>query len=148
MTTIADILSTRKDYKLAWLPASASVREALEMMAERDVGSVLLMQGDSLLGIFSERDYARKIALRGLSSNDTLLADVMTERLYVVSPRQTVQQCLGIMTQAKLRHLPVLDGGQFVGLVSIGDLVKAQLAEQDFLIHQLESYIVGDLGQR
>jgi CBS domain-containing protein len=148
MTTVADILSTRKGVKLASLPATATVRDALELMAKRDIGSVLLMQGDSLLGIFTERDYSRKIVLKGLSSTDALLADVMTERLYVVSPRQTVQQCLGIMTQARLRHLPVVDGGQLVGLVSIGDLVNAQLAEQDFLIHQLESYIAGDLGQR
>jgi CBS domain-containing protein len=146
MTTVADILSARKGFKLASLPTTATVREALALMAQRNIGAVLLMQGDTLLGIFTERDYARKIALKGLSSTDALLADVMTERLYVVSPRQTVQQCLAIMTQARLRHLPVVDGGQLVGLVSIGDLVNAQLAEQDFLIHQLESYIAGDMA--
>jgi CBS domain-containing protein len=145
MTTVADILSARKGYKLVALPPTATVREALLLMAERDIGSVLLMQGDALLGIFTERDYARKIVLKGLSSTDTLLADVMTERLYVVSPRQTVQECLAIMTQARMRHLPVVDGGQVVGLMSIGDLVNAQLAEQQFLIHQLESYIAGGM---
>ncbi|MCB2026916.1 MAG: CBS domain-containing protein, partial [Ottowia sp.] len=105
--------------------------------------SVLIMQGDALLGIFTERDYARKIALKGLSSTDALLADVMTARLYVVGPRQTVQECLGIMTQGKLRHLPVVEGGQVIGLISIGDLVNAQLAQQRFLIEQMESYIRG-----
>jgi CBS domain-containing protein len=130
---------------MAALPPAATVREALQLMAEREIGSVLLMQGDVLLGIFTERDYARKIALKGLSSTDTLLADVMTERLYVVGPRQTVQECLAIMTQAKLRHLPVVDGGKVLGLVSIGDLVNAQLTEQRFLIAQLENYIAGNM---
>ena len=145
MTTVADILSTRKG-KLAALAPTATVREALQLMADREIGSVLLMQGDSLLGIFTERDYARKIALKGLSSIDTLLADVMTSRLYVVGPRQTVQECLGIMTQGKLRHLPVVDGGQVLGLISIGDLVNAQLAEQRFLIQQMEAYIAGNVA--
>ena len=146
MTTVADILSARPNHPLAALPPSATVREALELMAEREIGSVLLMQGDALLGIFTERDYARKIVLKGLSSTDTLLMDVMTARLYVVGPRQTVQECLAIMTQGKLRHLPVVSGGQVLGLVSIGDLVNAQLAEQHFLIQQMENYIAGHMA--
>ena len=146
MTTVADILTARKGTQLAALSPTATVREALQLMADREIGSVLLMQGDSLLGIFTERDYARKIALKGLSSIDTLLADVMTSRLYVVGPRQTVQECLGIMTQGKLRHLPVVDGGQVLGLISIGDLVNAQLAEQRFLIQQMEAYIAGNVA--
>ena len=136
MNTVADILAARPA-KIESLPPTATVREALQRMAEREIGSVLIMQGDALLGIFTERDYARKIALKGLSSTDALLADVMTARLYVVGPRQTVQECLGIMTQGKLRHLPVVEGGQVVGLISIGDLVNAQLAQQRFLIEQL-----------
>ncbi|MCB2071426.1 MAG: CBS domain-containing protein, partial [Ottowia sp.] len=111
MNTVADILAARPA-KIESLPPTATVREALQRMAEREIGSVLIMQGDALLGIFTERDYARKIALKGLSSTDALLADVMTARLYVVGPRQTVQECLGIMTQGKLRHLPVVEGGQ------------------------------------
>jgi signal-transduction protein with cAMP-binding, CBS, and nucleotidyltransferase domain len=147
MTTVADILSARKGgFKLASLPPSATVRQALELMARREIGSVLLMQGDALLGIFTERDYARRIALQGLASIDTLLDEVMTERLYVVGLRQTVQECLSIMSQAKLRHLPVVEGGQVIGLVSIGDLVQAQLVEQHAIIQQLEHYIAGDLG--
>ncbi|HPR08148.1 MAG: CBS domain-containing protein [Burkholderiaceae bacterium] len=142
MNTVADILAARPA-KIESLPPTATVREALQRMAEREIGSVLIMQGDALLGIFTERDYARKIALKGLSSTDALLADVMTARLYVVGPRQTVQECLGIMTQGKLRHLPVVEGGQVVGLISIGDLVNAQLAQQRFLIEQMESYIRG-----
>ncbi|MFD1711557.1 CBS domain-containing protein [Ottowia sp. GY511] len=146
MPSVSDILATPDKRALAALPPDATVRDALQLMAERNIGSVLIMQGDALLGIFTERDYARKLALKGLASADTLLADVMTAKLYVVGPRQTVQECMGIMTQARLRHLPVVDGGQVLGLVSIGDLVNAQLAEQRFLIAQMESYIAGNMA--
>ena len=146
MPTVADILSKRDARSLASLPPTATVRDALQLMADRNIGSVLIMQGEALLGIFTERDYARKLALKGLASADTPLADVMTAKLYVVSPRQTVQECMGIMTQGKLRHLPVVDGGQLLGLISIGDLVNAQLAEQRFLIQQMESYIAGTMS--
>ncbi|MCL2590168.1 MAG: CBS domain-containing protein [Betaproteobacteria bacterium] len=146
MTTVANILSARKNNQPVALPPTATVRDALQLMAEREVGSVLLMQGDSLLGIFTERDYARKIVLKGLSSTDTPLADVMTSRLHIVSPHHTVRECLEIMTHGKMRHLPVVDGGQVLGLVSIGDLVNAQLDEQRFLIQQMENYIAGNLA--
>ena len=145
-TTVAEILSSRPGVTLAALPPTATVRDALQLMAERQIGSVLVVQGDALLGIFTERDYARKLALQGLSSAETMLVNVMTARLYVVSPRQTVQECLGIITRGSLRHLPVVDGGELVGLVSIGDLVNAQLEEQRFIISQMENYIVGNMG--
>ena len=145
-TTVAEILSSRPGVTLAALPPPATVRDALQLMAERQIGSVLVVQGDALLGIFTERDYARKLALQGLSSAETMLVNVMTARLYVVSPRQTVQECLGIITKGRLRHLPVVDGGELVGLVSIGDLVNAQLEEQRFIISQMENYIVGNMG--
>ncbi len=145
-TTVAEILSSRPGVTLAALPPTATVRDALQLMAERQIGSVLVVQGDALLGIFTERDYARKLALQGLSSAETMLVNVMTARLYVVSPRQTVQECLGIITKGRLRHLPVVDGGKLVGLVSIGDLVNAQLEEQRFIISQMENYIVGNMG--
>ena len=146
MPTVADILSKRDARSLASLSPTATVRDALQLMADRNIGSVLIMQGEALLGIFTERDYARKLALTGLASADTPLADVMTAKLYVVSPRQTVQECMGIMTQAKIRHLPVVSDGAVQGLVSIGDLVNATMAEQEFLISQLGSYISGDLA--
>ena len=145
-TTVAEILSSRPGVTLAALPPTATVRDALQLMAERQIGSVLVVQGDALLGIFTERDYARKLALQGLSSAETMLVNVMTARLYVVSPRQTVQECLGIITKGRLRHLPVVDGGELVGLGSIGDLVNAQLEEQRFIISQMENYIVGNMG--
>ena len=146
MPTVADILSKRDARSLASLSPTATVRDALQLMADRNIGSVLIMQGEALLGIFTERDYARKLALKGLASADTPLADVMTAKLYVVSPRQTVQECMGIMTQAKIRHLPVVSDGAVQGLVSIGDLVNATMAEQEFLISQLGSYVSGDLA--
>ena len=146
MPTVADILSKRDARSLASLSPTATVRDALQLMADRNIGSVLIMQGEALVGIFTERDYARKLALKGLASADTPLADVMTAKLYVVSPRQTVQECMGIMTQAKIRHLPVVSDGAVQGLVSIGDLVNATMAEQEFLISQLGSYISGDLA--
>ncbi len=145
MPTVADILSRRDARSLASLSPTATVRDALQLMADRNIGSVLIMQGEALLGIFTERDYARKLALKGLASADTPLAEVMTAKLYVVGPRQTVQECMGIMTQAKIRHLPVVSDGAVQGLVSIGDLVNATMAEQEFLISQLGSYISGDL---
>ena len=144
MPTVADILSTKKG-PVQSLPPTATVRDALQAMADANVGSVLIMQGEALLGIFTERDYARKLALKGLASSDTPLANVMTAKLFVVSPRQTVQECMGIMTQARIRHLPVVADGAVVGLVSIGDLVNATMAEQEFLISQLGSYISGGL---
>ena len=146
MPTVADILSRRDARSLASLSPTATVRDALQLMADRNIGSVLIMQGEALLGIFTERDYARKLALKGLASADTPLAEVMTAKLYVVGPRQTVQECMGIMTQAKIRHLPVVSDGAVQGLVSIGDLVNATMAEQEFLISQLGSYISGDLA--
>ena len=145
-TTVAEILSSRPGVTLAALPPTATVRDALQQMAERQIGKVLVVQGDALLGIFTERDYARKLALQGLSSAETMLVNVMTARLYVVSPRQTVQECLGVITKGRLRHLPVVDGGKLVGLVSIGDLVNAQLQAQRFMIEQMENYISGNLG--
>ncbi|MDO5623224.1 MAG: CBS domain-containing protein [Pseudomonadota bacterium] len=146
MPTVADILASRTGVPPASLPPTATVRQALQCMADLNIGSVLIMQGDALLGIFTERDYARKLVLKGLGSGDTLLADVMTAKLYVVGPRQSVQECLGIMTKGRIRHLPVVEGAQVLGLVSIGDLVNAQLAEQRFIIEQLEGYIAGQMG--
>ncbi|MDO5289581.1 MAG: CBS domain-containing protein [Pseudomonadota bacterium] len=146
MPVVAEVLAAKPRSIIESLPPTATVRDALQHMADRNIGSVLIMQGEALLGIFTERDYARKLALKGLASADTLLADVMTARLYVVGPHQTVQECMGIMTQAKVRHLPVVENGAVIGLVSIGDLVNATIAEQRFIIEQMENYIAGNLG--
>lgn len=146
MATVAEVLKTKKKGVLACLAPTATVREALQLMADREIGSVLVTEGERIQGIFTERDYARKIVLKGLHSIDVHLADVMTRRLYVVHPEETVQECMAIMTEAKVRHLPVVEDARLVGLVSIGDLVNKQLEEQRFIISQLENYIGGSMG--
>jgi len=114
-------------------------------MAEKDVGALLVLDAQAqLLGIISERDYARKVILRGKSSLDTPVQDIMTHIVVWVRPDQTVEECMALMTARRVRHLPVLAGGHVVGVVSIGDVVKASLDEKDFLIRQLETYIMGN----
>jgi CBS domain-containing protein len=120
---------------------STTVYNALETMAKHDIGALLVLDGDRLAGIFSERDYARKLALTGQQSKETPVSAVMTEKVFYVTPDQTVSQCLALMTEKHFRHLPVLDGKKVVGIVSIGDLVKEKIAEQSFIIEQLERYI-------
>ena len=121
----------------------AAVFEALERMAAYDVGALMVMRGDQLVGIFSERDYARKIILMGRISKDTLVGEVMTDNLITVTPETTLAECMNLMSVNRVRHLPVLEGGQLVGVVSIGDVVKAIMTEQEFMIAELESYITG-----
>ena len=146
MATVSDVLKKKKPGALAILPPDATVRDALQLMADRGIGSVMVMKGHLLEGIFTERDYARRIALAGRHSADTKLIDVMTKRLYVVHREETVQECLSIMTQARIRHLPVVADKEIIGLVSIGDLVNHMLEEQRFMIEQLESYIAGGMA--
>jgi len=119
------------------------VFEALQLMAEKEVGALVVVNAGRLVGILSERDYARKIILRGVSSRETTVRDIMSNRVVFVTPEQTVEQCLALMTEKRCRHLPVLDEGKVVGLVSIGDAVKATIAEKEFMIGQLENYIMG-----
>lgn len=119
----------------------ATVYEALERMAEYDVGALLVMEGGRLVGIFSERDYARKIILMGRASRETPVHEVMTTDLVTISPEATVGECMALMTEHRIRHLPVMDKGQLAGVISIGDVVKAIMTEQEFLIAQLQQYI-------
>lgn len=119
-----------------------TVLSALKKMAAANVGALLVMNGDKLVGILSERDYARKVALADRVSRDTPVADIMTSKVCYVTPEHTVDQCLAIISEGRFRHLPVLDGNQrVVGVISIGDLVAAKMAEQEFIIEQLEHYI-------
>ncbi len=119
----------------------ASVYEAIEMMADKEVGGLVVMDGDSLVGVFSERDYARKVALKGRTSRDTKIKVIMTSRVTYVRPEQSVQECMALMTEKRIRHLPVMDGEKLLGIISIGDLVKAIIDEQQHVIEQLEQYI-------
>ncbi|ADH62045.1 MAG: CBS domain-containing protein [Deinococcota bacterium] len=119
----------------------ATVYEALERMAQHDVGALLVLEEGQLVGIFSERDYARKIILMGRASRDTPVHEVMTTDLVTVSPEATVGECMALMTQHRIRHLPVMEGGRLAGVISIGDVVKAIMTEQEFLIAQLQQYI-------
>ena len=119
----------------------AAVLDAIRTMAERHVGALLVMEGEKLSGIVSERDYARKVILMGRSSADTPVRDIMTAAVITVQPETPVEKCMQIMTERRVRHLPVIENGRVVGMVSIGDLVKAVIAEQQQQIEQLESYI-------
>lgn len=142
-SSIRDILQSKGRDVVSVTP-STSVFDALQKMAEANVGALLVMANDELVGIVSERDYARKVALKGRASPDTPVSAIMSTRVIWARPDQTVEECMGIMTRKTIRHLPVLDDDdKVVGIVSIGDLVKAIIGEQQFVIQQLENYIHG-----
>ena len=140
MTTVRQLLD-RKGRAIFSVEPQAAVLEAIRSMAEHHVGALLVMQGETLRGIVSERDYARKVILLGRSSADTPVHDIMSAPVITVSPDTSVQTCMQLMTDKRVRHLPVTDGTRVIGMVSIGDLVKAVIAEQQQHIEQLENYI-------
>jgi len=140
MISVRQLLD-RKGREVFSIDPGAAVLDAVRMMADRHVGALLVMQGDNLTGIISERDYARKVILLGRSSAHTPVRDIMSAPVLTVQPETTVEKCMQIMTEQRVRHLPVAEGGRIVGMVSIGDLVKAVIAEQQQQIEQLESYI-------
>lgn len=121
----------------------AAVFEAIRLMAERNVGALLVMEDDRLVGIVSERDYARKVALQGKNSRTTPVREILTPTLHTVTPRTTLSECMALMTDKRIRHLPVLDGGKVVGVISIGDLVNWIIRAQAAAIDQLQAYITG-----
>jgi CBS domain-containing protein len=127
------------------LPPTASVQDALELMAKNNVGSVVIADGDCLLGMFTERDFARKIGLQGRAAKDTSVRELMTSNLLTVSPSQTIDDCMEMITDNRVRHLPVVEQGRLIGIISIGDVVKAVIADQQQTIQQLSSYIAGDI---
>ena len=140
MTLVRQLLD-RKGRAIFSVEPAAVVLEAIRAMAEHHIGALLVMHGGRLEGIVSERDYARKVIIMGRSSSDTPVRDIMSSPVITVAPDDSVQKCMQIMTERRVRHLPVVDGGAVIGMVSIGDLVKAVIAEQQQQIEQLESYI-------
>jgi CBS domain-containing protein len=142
MTSVAHLLHA-KGHAVWSIPPDASVYEAIKLMADKGVGALLIMEGQRLVGIVSERDYARKVILQGKSSWDTPVSEIMTDKVFYVRPDQTVEDCMALMTAQRIRHLPVLDDERVIGVVSIGDLVKAVISEQEVRIQQLEQYIMG-----
>jgi len=144
MKFVANILTSKADSGVYSITPTASVFDALKLMADKNIGSLLVMEGAEIVGIITERDYARKIALAGRASPQTPVREIMSSAVMVVGPRHTTEQCMALMTQNRLRHLPVMDDGKLLGLVSIGDLVKDIISEQEFIIDQLERYITGE----
>ena len=143
MITIREILTSKPDTVHSIAP-DASVFQALKLMAEKDIGAVPVMEGTELVGILSERDYARKIVLLGKSSTETPVRQIMTSHVICISPKQTVEGCMALMTEMRIRHLPVCgEDGKVIGMITIGDLVKAQIDDQKFTIEQMEHYIHG-----
>ena len=146
MKTAADLLKSKLHQTVFTIAPTATVFDAVKLMADKDIGALLVMEGEQVAGIFTERDYARKIALMSRSSRDTPVRDVMTPEVMYVRPDQTSEECMALMTANRLRHLPVMDGRRLLGLVSIGDLVKDIISDQQFTIQQLEHYITGERG--
>jgi len=141
MKTLRQLLAGKRQ-SLAAVSPNDAVLHALKVMADNDVGALLVLEGERLVGIFSERDYARKIILHGKASKDTKVSEIMSDKVLYVTLDRTVDECMAIMSEKHFRHLPVLDDGQHVvGIVSIGDLVKETICEQEFIIRQLEHYI-------
>jgi CBS domain-containing protein len=142
MQYVDDILNDKGRDVYAVMLAT-TVFEALEVMADKNVGALVVLEGDLLIGIFSERDYARRLALQGKRSRETPVSEIMTEVVATVSLGHSMKDCMEVMTQQRIRHLPVVEEERLIGLVSIGDVVKSIMSDQEFMIHQLENYIAG-----
>lgn len=142
MNTVRDLLAA-KGTQIWTIPPNATVFQALQIMADKNIGSLVVVDGGRILGIFSERDYARKIILQGKSSKTSTVGEMMTTDIRFVTPESTIAACMAVMTEKRQRHLPVIDNGQLAGLISIGDVVKAVIYEQESTIRTLETYITG-----
>ncbi len=144
MTSVVQILRSKPEQTVYTITPTAAVFDAIKLMAEKSIGALVVTEGEQVVGIITERDYARKIILMARSSKETPVRDIMTSSVMFVRPDQTSQECMVLMTENRLRHLPVMDGGKLIGLISIGDLVKDIISEQKFIIEQLEHYITGE----
>ena len=146
MTVVAEILKAKPEGLVHSIAPTATVLQALQSMADLRVGALLVMQDNAIVGILTERNYARKIALMGRTSVSTLVSDVMTQDVMYVQPTQTSEECMALMTENRLRHLPVVEDGAVLGMISIGDLVKDIISEQKFIIEQMKHYISGRIS--
>ena len=143
MVTVKQLLKDKK-YDEVWsIGPSASVYDALKIMSERNVGALPVVEDEHLIGVISERDYARKVVLKGKSSLDTPVSEIMTARVLFVRPTQKMVECMRLMTEKRVRHLPVLDDDRLIGIISIGDVLKEIISEQETYIQDLENYIDG-----
>jgi len=140
MGKVRDILNTKGKVVFSVTPSSI-VYPAIELMCEKNIGGLLIVENGKLVGIFTERDYARKLILKGKSSKDTPISELMTKDPFTVTPDNSIEDCMNLMTDKHIRHLPVVDGGQLIGMISIGDVVKTIIHEQKGIIEHLESYI-------
>jgi CBS domain-containing protein len=142
MTTLRSILEVKGNSIWSVSPDS-TVYDTIKMMAEKNVGALLVLDGDKLSGIISERDYARKVILKGKSSKETRVSEIMTSSVVTIGPEQSIEDCMALMTAKRIRHLPVLESNKLLGVISIGDVIKAIISEQEYTIKQLENYITG-----
>jgi CBS domain-containing protein len=144
MKSVAQILKSKADPSVYTIAPNATVLDALKLMAEKSIGAVVVTEGEQVVGIITERDYARKVILLARSSKDTPVHAIMTSSVMYVRSDNTSEECMRLMTENRMRHLPVMDGAKLIGIVSIGDLVKDIISEQKFIIDQLEHYITGE----
>ena len=142
MTTIAQLLNT-KGNQIWSVEPKATIFEALEIMSEKEIGALLVMVDGKLTGIFSERDYARKVILKGKSSKETQVGELMTKKVFYIDSQKTINDCMAMMTAKRIRHVPVIEDNQVVGIVTIGDVVNQIISEQEVTINHLENYITG-----
>lgn len=141
MKTVKEILRSKEGSIFSIAP-NATVLSAIETIAEKNIGALLVMEGDKLVGVFTERDYARKVILAGKSSIKTLVKDIMTQQVLVVQPETTIEECMALMIDNAVRYLPVMEGGRVVGVISMGNVVKTIISEQHFEIKNLQQYIM------
>ncbi len=142
MKTVQEVLQVKGSQVWSVTP-DTTVYDALQVMADKDIGALLVLEAGDLVGIFSERDYARKVILKGKTSRELAVQEIMSTKVYYILPDNTMDDCMALMTAEHIRHLPVLSEGQVVGIITIGDVVKAIISDQQFMIDQLERYITG-----
>ncbi len=142
MYTVRHLLQS-KNSRVWSVSPSGTVYEALELMAAQNIGALLVLEKDKIVGIFTERDYARKVVLKGKTSKTVTVGELMTTEVLYVNPDDTIENCMAIMTDKRARHLPVMENGKLIGVVSIGDVVKAIISDREFMIRELERYITG-----